>query len=301
MSRIADASHLIRLLTDGQISGLDALTTLITGGGAVGEQETIYQHKAARVAGADATLSTLAGQLGSLWQYEGTPQTHGGVPGAFANPNNDTVGGLQQADPTGGRKKYVSSATAACPQQGTLILYDRLLHMGGMDATLTTAQNVNGGVSADVTRYTDGVGNWLCLETYTTIGTTVTTATAAYKDGADAAKTTQPIVFGGTSAQRSRQQLICPMSLAAGGSTVKGVTSVTLAASTTVAGNFGVSIIHPLLMICLGQGANSSPMMTNFLSGPMPEIKTDACLAWLWVAGPNQSPPIDAFVTFVEA
>ena len=61
-------------------------------------------------------------------------------------------------------------------QPGILVLYDRLLHIGGLNATTTAAQTVGGSLS----RYTGGAGNQIWVEIYTQIGTTATTITANY-------------------------------------------------------------------------------------------------------------------------
>lgn len=244
-------------------------------GGNSGLPQFLPWHKEARVGGA-AAAAPIAGQEISLWEYEGSP-SHGAVPSTtFANPDNTTDGGIKQTDPTGGRQLWMLNSTGLLPQAGKMTVYDRLLTKSGLDATLTTAQNINGGSDATLTRYTNGLGNQIWIEIYTQIGATGTTITCAYKNQAGASKTTTAVVFGGT--QRREAQRLIRLPLAAGDTGVQAVVSVTVLATTGTAGNFGILVVHPLhpgIPISLANAC----MGLNFLDGTMPEILTDACIA----------------------
>lgn len=223
-----------------------------------------------------AAAAPIAGQEISLWEYEGSP-SHGAVPSAtFANPDNTTAGGIQQVDPSGGRQLWMLNSTGLLPQAGKMTVYDRLLTKSGLDATVTTAQNINGGSDATITRYTNGLGNQIWLEIYTQIGVTATTITCAYKNQAGASKTTPAVVFGATNRREAQRMIRLP--LAAGDTGVQAVVSVTVLATTGTAGNFGILIVHPLHPGIPCSTANAC-MSLNFLDGTMPEILTDACIA----------------------
>lgn len=295
MSRILDAHERINLASGGKIADLNALVLLLTGGGAVAP-EHIYAHKDGRVAGAAATTNN-PGMAQSLWQFEGTPLSHGAVPGAFAIPDNTTVGGLMQADPGGGRSKLLRSFFATSPQSGTFILYDRLLHWGGLDGTSTGVQNANGGASADVTRYTNGVGNQLWCEIYTQIGATATTATVVYADGGGTSRTAPVFLIGSTNRREAQRMLPVPM--LGGFNTVKGIVSVQLTASTLTAGDFGFTIMHPLAYACVASSSMTN-MTMDFLTGPIAEILTDACLAVQWLPNGGNAPSVDMSLWTVE-
>lgn len=295
MTAINDANDLLGLLSSGALS-LDILSNLLTDGGAVAS-EMIYCHKAGTIAGVTPG-SIVAQQPYSLWTVDGCPMSGGAVPTSWANPTNTTVGGLMQANPGGIRNKWIVSAVGNAMTGGMLVVYDRLGHMGGMSGTTITAQNVNGGSLGGITRYTSGAGNQLWLEIYTTIGATTTTVTVNYQDGTGTTQTSQATPFGGTQNDQAPQMI--PISLAGGSAGVQGATSVTVLASTGTAGNFGVTIIHPLLYIPIAAPA-SAAYLTSFLNGPLPNPQTNACLAMMYIPCTNQFSSFDLFLTSVEA
>jgi len=159
-----------------------------------------------------------------------------------------------------------------------MTIYDRLLHIGGLSGTVTTAQTVGGAL----TRYTNGVGNLAYFEVYTNIGTSSTvTATLSYTNDLNNAATATIRVGGTSSTPRARFQAQA-FPLNAGEKGVKAVTSVTLSTSTGVAGNFGITVGHPLMTLMGGDAtietmADSVSDVHSLL--PAPEIVSEACLA----------------------
>lgn len=276
----------------GTFADLSAIINRATGGNS-GSPEHIWAFKNARVGGA-AAVATIAGRWTSLWQYEGSP-AHGAAPGAVAIPDNTTNGGLKQTDPGGGRQKYLLGVAASASQPGVLVLYDRLLHLSGLSGTTTSAQTVGG----TLTRYTNGQGNQIWAEIYTQIGGTATTITASYTDqDNNASQTTQAVAFGATNAREAQRML--PLSLAAGDSGVRAVASVTVLATTGTAGDFGIVVAHPLVAIPIATGGLG--MARDLISGipSLPEILTDACLAWVWIPNGTSAPEIIAEAHFAE-
>jgi hypothetical protein len=89
-----------------------------------------------------------------------------------------------------------------------------------------------------------------------------------------------------------------PLSLVAGGSTLKGVTSCILGASTLTAGDFGLSIIHPLMMFPISVAGASH--CANFLNLLMPTVQTGACLGWATFAASTTFMQPTIFATLVE-
>jgi len=296
MTAIKDAIDLITQKSNGLVTTADQIASLMTDGGAVA-METIYSHKEPRVAGAAASAAII-GQPLSMWQFEGTPLTHGAVPTVWANPTRATLGGFQQANPGGGRTKLMLSLIAGCQNGGYLIIGDRLGHMGGLDGTLTTAQNVNGGSPGAPTRNTGGVGNLLLIEIYTAVGATATTITANYtNDQGTAGQVTQPIVFGGASRQEAQRVMV--MSLAAGDKGVRSVTSVTVLATTGTAGNFGVTLFRPLMCIPFASATGCGHII-NALNHAMSVLDTDACLSMIFVPTVAALPITDIVMNNVE-
>jgi hypothetical protein len=278
MTALTDLSDIINRLT----------------GGSSGTPEHIFFYKDARV-GAAAAAATVAGRWTSLWEYNGNP-SHGAVPPtSAANPDNTTQGGLKQADPGGGREKWLLGMSATGLVAGVLVLYDRLLHISGLSGTNTSPQTVGGSLS----RYTDGLGNFVFAEVYTQIGASSALITMSYTDQSDGASTSPATAIGNTGYREAQRAIILP--LAAGDYGVKAVASVDLDVTTGTAGNFGVVIGHALATIPIpGAGIGS---LRDFLAGlpQMVEIQTDACLALLWLANTTTVPQIFGSAHMIEA
>lgn len=254
------------------LNDLSDIVNRLTGGSS-GTPEQICVWKDGRVAGA-AAATPIAGRPISLWQYQGTP-AHGSAPGAVAAPTRATSGALGQANPGGGREKWLLGVTSAINAPGVLMLYDRLLHISGLSGTNTGAQTVGG----SLTRNTGGVGNQIWVEVYTQIGASGTTITASYTDDAgNSGSTTTSVAIGNTGLREA--QRIIPLTLAAGDYGVQAVASVTLAATTGTVGDFGVTVARPLLT--LNVNAVAAGVIRDMIAGlpSIQKIDTDACLAW---------------------
>ena len=165
----------------------------------------------------------------------------------------------------------------------TVEVHDRLMHMGGLNGTLTTAQAVNVDLSANLatsnldarkgdSNYSD-VQWW--LEWYTATGASAVTATIAvtYNDGTTGSLTasltaTRPASF------------LLPLNglipAAGAGKYIKAVTSVTLSATTGTAGSFGITATRPRITMPLPL-ANKMEVFDWAQLG-LPEIFNSSCL-----------------------
>lgn len=271
----------------GAIASLSDLVNRMTGGNS-GSPENIFMFKNFTIGG---VADTWAADIGwySFWKYDGFPGG-GSNPTTVEAPTSATAGAVPFTAPGGGRQKWLIQAgvmgqasTNALP---FVMLYDRLLHIGGLDGTNIGAQTVGG----SLTRYTTGVGNKIYVEIYTAVGTTARTITATYHNQAGTgSRVTQAVTFGGTAGTVGNDaNLFIQLPLQAGDSGVQSVESVTISASTvSAAGNFGVTIVHPLAIMAM-PASGTSPVVSDFTTGPggVPEILTDACLAF---AGPATS------------
>lgn len=273
------------------ITDLSDLLSLLTGGGAAAPQG-VFWNKVARVAGA-AAPATIAGRPASLWRYEGCPSA-GAVPGAVAAPTNATAGALPFTSPGGGREAWMVQAWATGLVGGTLILYDRLLHIGGLNGTVATAQSVGG----SLTRNTGGEGNFIMAEIYTAIGATARTITASYTDQGGNPGTTTAVAFGGTGFAEATRAILMP--LASGDTGVQGVTSVTISATTGTAGNFGVTVGKPIAYV--GVGAPGAAGWRDFVTGMpgIPQVDAGACLSLLWYPTTTTAPDLCGGYSIVE-
>jgi hypothetical protein len=279
VAAIADLSDLVNRLT----------------GGSNGTPEHVNWAKEPRISGTAANV-TVAGRWQSLWMYDGSPSGGELAPTTVAVPTNATPGSLRQLDPSGGRQKWMVGVDAVASAAGTLLVYDRLLHMSGLLATNLGAQTVGG----TLTRNTTGVGNEIWVEINTLIGVTATTITASYtnQDGTSG-RTTQAAAFGGTGLREAQRIIRLP--LQSGDTGVRAVASVTIAASTGTAGDYGVVVARPLLSVPL---PTTGVLSTKDLISGFPamlEVDSGACLTMAWLANGTVAPALYGSMHSVEA
>lgn len=261
-------------------------------GGSSGTPEALHWMKDARVAGA-AAPATIAGRLHSLWAYDGNPAA-GATPGGWSNPTNATDGGLKQADPGGGREKWMTFAGGAPLAAGTLLIYDRLGHIGTLVGNDANAQTFTG----TITRNTGGVGNFIWLEIATQIGTTGTTVTCSYTDqGGNSGQTSPATVIGGTGFREATRIIEIP--LASGDNGVQALANIDIAATTGTAGAIVAIIARPLLRIPMPLAGVGGALC--LLQSVRAKIDTDACIAMAWEANGTTAPQLRGSVFSVEA
>lgn len=267
-------------------------------GGNNGTPENLFFHKVPRIAGAAAT-APIAGRGCSLWQYDGMP-AGGAVPTVAAIPDRTTVGALPFTPPGGTREKWLIGASIAPLVSGVFLLYDRLFHIGGLSGVLTTAQTVQGahpGTPA-LTRNVGGAGNMAWYEIYTAIGTTSATLTMTYTNQAGTESRTSTVNIGATGFNAATRAQRIP--LAAGDTGIRSIQQVQLSASTTTAGNFGITIAQPLAWIPVGAaGVMGWRDYTTGLPG-IPAIGPDACLALMFIPSAATAPELFGSLAFVE-
>jgi hypothetical protein len=201
----------------------------------------------------------------------------GVAPTTSVVPTNTTTGSLEQVN-GGSGALTIMSANFRLRNPGTFILADRLVHSGGLSGTSTSAQTTNLPTTA-LTRYTSGQGVMIGLSIYSQIGSSTTSVSASYTNQAGTSgRTTPSVEFGGTGFREANRLILLP--LQAGDTGVRAVASVTVAANTGSAGNFGVVLFRPLAAIVVGDAANvqGADFMNGSLLGGFPEIVDDACL-----------------------
>lgn len=226
-----------------------------------------------------SSLTVTAGSMVSMWAFPGQPGA-GSAPTTAAIPTRATAGALRHTNPGGGRQRWLRSAYAQTWAGCQVIIYDRLLHCGGLSGTVTTAQ----AVGTDVTRYAgqQSIGNIIIAEVYSLIGSTVRSVSCNYLDKDGTARASGSVVFGGGNARQPGHSVIIPYNTTAGANSVTRVVDVTLSASTGAVGNWGITIARPLFEISVpaidasGFGAGS-----RWLALKNIEALTDACLGVL--------------------
>lgn len=227
--------------------------------------------------------SQTAASYCSLWRATGQPG-QGAVPAAAANCNNATVGGIwfaQQVSPATSYGAYLEMATGNAAM--TVELHDRLIHMGGLNGTLATAQTVGiDFLSVTADNMVDRIGDanysdiqWW-LEWYTATGATAVTATVAvtYNDG-----TAGNLTGAALAASRPASHMIGLNGLipaAAAGKYIRAVNTVTLSATTATAGNFGVTATRRSMTI--GCSIANFKFVADWAALGLPEIRNSTCL-----------------------
>jgi len=279
------------------ISDLSQLLDICTGGS--GGKQRVDYFVDNRV-GAAASPGGIASQYLSLWQNNRMPGGGGAAPGGTArNPTNTTQGALLQADAGGGRTNYLGGFFA-CANSACMITWaDRLADISGLSGTVTTAQNTT---SLAVTRYTgtESRGNQIFIEIYTAVGATATTLSVEYtnQDGTTG-RTSQLVVFGGTNRREVGRMIWVP--LANGDTGVRSVESVTVTATTGTAGDFGVTIVRPIINAAIGVGGTGVLVDCLTQIATRPEIKAGACLFPFYYATATSTISTNGFFSFVEA
>lgn len=214
------------------------------------------------------------GQLFSLWRASGSPPA-GAIPGAAETCTSALTGAFPFTDPASG-SSYLGSLQAQMAVIGSVIVYDRLQHMGGLDGTLATEQAVNVAIPANSNAAENGSDVEWFLEWYTATGATSVTATVTYTSQNDVTGRTCNVAVAAT-ARASRLMQILP-TLA--GDQIKSVQSVTLSVSTGTAGSFGVTVAKRIGAVCAISVGQVITM--DALNLGLPVIPNSACL-WLVV------------------
>ena len=231
-----------------------------------------------------------AGQFHSLWRATGQPG-QGAIPTTAAVCQDQLIGCMnfaQQVDPS---TSYLGYFEAVCSYSSvTLEIHDRLMHLGGLNGTLATAQAASVDLSANLAKsnlaarigdpnYSD-VQWW--LEWYADTGATVTTVTVnvTYNDG-----TTGNLTAASLAATR-RASFLLPLNglipAAASGKYIRAVNTVQLAATTGTAGNFGVTATRQ--RVSLGCPVANMKWSADWASLPVSETPNDSCLFVIQIA-----------------
>ena len=227
--------------------------------------------------------SQAAGTFVSLWRATGQPG-QGAIPAAAAVCDNTLTGAMGFTQQVAPATSYGAWANAVCSNSAmTLEIHDRLMHMGGLNGTLTTAQTVNLDVNANLasgnldkrkgdSNFSD-IQWW--LEWYTATGSTAVTATVSvtYNDGTTG---TLSAPLAATRPASFMLPLNGLIPAAAAGKYIRNVNSVQLSATTGTAGSFGVTATRPRMTMPLLL-ANKMEVFDWAALG-LPEIANSSCL-----------------------
>lgn len=235
--------------------------------------------------------NTVAGQFHSLWRATGQPG-QGAIPGAAAVCTHALTGAMQFAQQTNPAKSYLAILEGLCSNAGsTLEIHDRLMHMGGLNGTLATAQTANVDVHANIAsdNLAERIGDanysdiqWW-LEWYTDTGGTAVNATVnvTYNDGTSGNLTAVSL------AATRRASFMLPLNglipAADSGKYIRDVNTVLLSATTGTAGSFGVTATR--YRAALYKPLANARFTADWASLGIPLIANSSCLMVIQVAG----------------
>lgn len=238
--------------------------------------------------------SQAPGTFVSLWRATGQPG-QGAIPAAAAVCDHTLTGAIGFTQQVAPATSYGAWANAVCSNSATTLeIHDRLMHMGGLNGTLTTAQTVNLDVNANLaygnldkrkgdSNFSD-IQWW--LEWYTATGSTAVTATVSvtYNDG------TTGTLSASLAATRPASFMLPLNGLipeAAAGKYIRGVDSVQLSATTGTAGSFGVTATRPRMTMPLPL-ANKMEVFDWAALG-LPEVANSSCLFPIVLTGSSST------------
>jgi hypothetical protein len=225
------------------------------------------------------------GGFASLWRATGQP-AQGAIPTSAAVPTSALLGAMGFANQTDPVKSYIAWLALNSSNAGTTAeIHDRIAHMGGLVLNVTTSQAITGmnlatlGVPAARIGDADYDDVQWWLEVYTDGGATASNATINVTYNDDTTGNLTVVAVGGTLRAGRMIPLTPLIPTAQQGKFIKGINSVILSASTTVAGNFGFTATRPRTIMPMDV-ANKG-VTFDWAQLGLPEVPNDACLQLL--------------------
>ncbi len=246
-------------------------------------------------------LTVVAGQFYSSWTMANGIGRTGVAPTTPAVCTKLTAGALGQwPNNTTGVNRLMGSAHAVYTTGGvTPILYDRLVHQGGLVTNVATSQTTNlpitlAGVSTsryDSTGYTDV--EWF-LETYTAGGaTSPVSCTVTYTNQSGTGSRTAVVPLAASAVPAGRVYSINAY-IQNGDTGIQSIQSIQFNTSTGTAGNVGITAAKRLAMLPWSATSYSQTMDRPCgvdRAGPwqtgIPVVHNDACLWHLMITISN--------------
>ena len=229
-----------------------------------------------------ASITSVAAFWYRLWNAAG-------VPGAGVDPTpalqgqvpaRDIAGALAQNNPISPATLHMLSFGAGGGTMGTLMIYDRLWHVGGISLTVNTLQTFTGVVAPS--RHSDGIGNLLLVEITTASTATASTFTVNYTNEHDVSGRQATLVGGFVASEPVNRCYF--LALQASDHGVKSVQSCQLGTAKT-AGVANLILLNAAEIACVPWVANSWTERDLVLQmANLPRLLDDACLTLMVLA-----------------
>jgi hypothetical protein len=249
----------------------------------------------------------LAGGWTSFWTLAGYGT--GATPTTPATCNNTTLGGMNFINPAGSEKLYIAESCSHVASSTTVTSFeiaDRLAHMGGLSGIITTAQTVGLDLHTSGLGGTDNITarkgrsdfsevRWF-IEWYTATGATGTSFTVSYtnQNGTSGQTVTQSSGFPASTAARRMVEIFPSTS----GDFIRSIESITLAATTGTAGNFGITAYRPLTEITCEMG--STPNILNWTNHALVPVENSACLSIIKIAEASTAVASSGYLKLIQ-
>jgi len=226
-----------------------------------------------------ASITSVAANWYRLWLAAGmpgpgidpTPALQGQIPA------RDIAGALAQNNPTSPATLHMLSFGAGGGTLGALMVYDRLLHVGGINLTINTLQSFTGTLAP--TRHVDGVGNQILVELSAATTATASTLTVNYTNTLDQSKAATLSLAAAEPIDRCYF-----MKLVAGDLGVKTLVSAQLNTAKT-AGTANIVLLNAAEIVVVPWVANSWTERDLVLQmANLPRLLDNACLALMVLA-----------------
>lgn len=236
----------------------------------------------------------------SLRQFNNSYPGHGDIPTATGVECNGSTQGAWPIPSATGNAYWLISAGACATTTGEFLIYDRIAHIGGFDATVTGRQEV--ALDLSVMREIPGDPNRetleIWVEIYTQIGATARTLDIICTDSNDTTFTVSTTI-GGTESRDATAMLSTNFKRQA----VTGLKTIAelelLTGSTGIGGNYGLTVVKPIARI------PSQANIWNYISftrgiDPQRQIDPNAHLAWAFESVATTAANFQGFMHIVE-
>jgi hypothetical protein len=227
-----------------------------------------------------------AGQIISLFRATGQP-AQAAIPTTAAVPTSATTGAFSFTNQTSPAESYFGYISLVNNNNSAIGIefHDRIAHLGGLVLNVTTSQTVTGLDLNTLALASDRLGDasfsdvqWF-LSVYADGGATASNATinVTYNDATTG--NLNVVAVGGT-LRAGREIPLTPLiPTARQGKFIRGINSVILSASTTVAGNFGFTcrrqrFLMPMLVV-------NVPNDRDWAGLNLAGVPNDSCLEML--------------------
>ncbi len=211
-----------------------------------------------------------SGMMMSGWRAATMPPQPA-IPSTAVTCDRATVGAIPIPAPSSGNTWYLLDFCTSSSSASGLFLLDRLAQVGGLSGTSTSAQTV--GISLPA-RWTDYTAVQAYVEVYSGLGSTGQVATISYTNQAGTSGRSSSLIALPSSI--ASHSMWGPFPLQSGDTGIQSVQTLTLAASTGTAGNFGVILVRAL---AAAQGAETfEPGRAGWAETALPDLTSSPCL-----------------------